>query len=94
MALYDWAKEESFYQSFSAPAKVIASNAGIHLNEERLKDGIGFNANKNQYEDLMEAGIIDPVKVTKNAVLTAASIAGLVLTTNVLVPEKEEPEWG
>jgi len=94
MALYDWSKEESFYQAFSAPSRVIAANAGIHLNEERLKDGIGFNANRNVYENLLEAGIIDPVKVTKNAVLTATSIAGLVLTTNVLVGEKEEPQWG
>ena len=47
MALYGWAKEESFYQAFSAPARVIAANAGITLNEERLKDGIGFNANRN-----------------------------------------------
>ena len=94
MALYGWAKEESFYQAFSAPARVIAANAGITLNEERLKDGIGFNANRNKYENLFNAGIIDPVKVTKNAVLTAVSIAGLVLTTNVLVGEKEEPQWG
>ena len=94
MALYDWAKEESFYQAFSAPARVIAANAGIALNQERLKDGIGFNANHNKYENLFNAGVIDPVKVTKNAVLTAISIAGLVLTTNVLVGEKEEPQWG
>ena len=95
MALYDWAKSDgAFLSAFSAPAKVIASNAGIVLDEQRLIDGIGFNANRNQYENLFDAGIIDPVKVTKNAVLTAASIAGLVLTTNVIVPEKEEPEWG
>ena len=85
---------ESFYQAFSAPARVIAANAGVTLNEERLKNGIGFNANRNKYENLFSAGIIDPVKVTKNAVLTAVSIAGLVLTTNVLVGEKEEPQWG
>ena len=95
MALYDWAKSDgAFLSAFSAPAKVIASNAGIVLDEQRLIDGVGFNANRNQYENLFDAGIIDPVKVTKNAVLTAASIAGLVLTTNVIVPEKEEPEWG
>tara|TARA_R110000824_G_scaffold196128_9_gene379206 strand:- start:3184 stop:4698 length:1515 start_codon:yes stop_codon:yes gene_type:complete len=91
MALYDWAKADgAFYTAFSTPTKVIASNAGIILDENRLKDGIGFNANRNQYENLLDAGIIDPVKVTKNAVLTAASIAGLVLTTDVLVGEKEE----
>jgi len=95
MALYDWANPDgAFLSAFSAPAKAIAANAGIILDELRLHNGVGFNANKNRYENLLDAGIIDPVKVTKNAVLTAASIAGLVLTTNVLVPEKEEPEWG
>ena len=94
MALFDWAKSDgAFYSAFSKPAQLIAHNSGIILDETRLKDGIGFNANKNTYEHLFNAGIIDPVKVTKNAVLTAASIAGLVLTTNVLVPEKEEPKW-
>jgi len=94
MALYDWSKDESLYQAFSAPARVIAANAGFTLDDTRLEGGIGFNANTNKYEHLFNSGIIDPVKVTKNAVLTAASIAGLVLTTNVLVPEKEEPQWG
>ena len=94
MALYDWAKSDgAFYNVFSAPTRIIAANAGIILDENRLKDGIGFNANTNQYENLLDAGIIDPVKVTKNAVLTAASIAGLVLTTDVLVGEREEPQW-
>ena len=97
MALYDWVLKQNsspIHSAFSAPTKVIASNAGVSLNLNKLLEGLGFNANTNEYQDLLEAGVIDPVKVTKNAVLTATSIAGLVLTTNVLVGEKEEPQWG
>ena len=97
MALYDWVlkqKPSPIHSAFSAPTNVIASNAGVSLNSNKLLEGLGFNANTNKYQNLLEAGVIDPVKVTKNAVLTATSIAGLVLTTNVLVGEKEEPQWG
>jgi chaperonin GroEL len=97
MALYDWVlkqKPSPINSAFSAPTNVIASNAGVSLNSNKLLEGLGFNANTNKYQNLLEAGVIDPVKVTKNAVLTATSIAGLVLTTNVLVGEKEEPQWG
>ncbi len=59
--------------------------------------GNGLNAATGEFVDLAKAGIIDPVKVTRNAVLNAASIAGLLLTTESLVvekPEKAEPAEG
>ena len=61
-----------------------------------LPVGQGLNAATGTYEDLIAAGVIDPVKVTKSALTNAASIAGMLLTTEVLVVEKkdEEPEAG
>ena len=50
--------------------------------------GFGYNADKDKYEDLIKAGVIDPVKVTRIALQNAASIAGLLLTTDCLVSEK------
>lgn len=55
-----------------------------------LEWGNGLDAAKGEYVDLVKAGIIDPVKVTRNAVTNAASIAGLLLTTESLVVEKPE----
>ena len=81
------------------PIKQIAENAGVdgpvvvHMVKEE-KDNIGFDANTGQYVDMIKAGIIDPVKVTRTALQNAASIAGLLLTTEALItdlPEKEKP---
>lgn len=80
------------------PIKQIANNAGrngaIVLEEvKNHKGNYGYNAEKDQYEDLVQAGIIDPVKVVRTALQNAASIAGLLLTTEAVVtdlPEKEE----
>ena len=60
------------------------------------KGGFGYNANTDKYEDLLEAGIIDPAKVTRIALQNAVSIAGLLLTTNCLITEKpkEKEEAG
>jgi chaperonin GroEL len=80
-------------RALEEPARQIANNAG-HTGSvvaERLKreDGsFGFNAETGTYEDLMKAGIIDPAKVTRLALQNAASIAGLLLTTDVVVTEK------
>ena len=52
--------------------------------------GHGFNAKTGEYGDLIEAGVIDPVKVTRSALQNASSIAALVLTTETLVVEKPE----
>jgi chaperonin GroEL len=59
-----------------------------------LKAGHGLNAATGEYVDLIKAGVVDPVKVTRSAVRNAASIAGMLLTTETLVvdkPEEEEP---
>ncbi len=59
--------------------------------------GHGYNAETGEYGDLLAQGVIDPVKVTRSAVQNAASIAGMLLTTEALVtdkPEKEEAEAG
>jgi len=52
----------------------------------------GYNAATNEYEDLVKAGVIDPTKVTRTALLNAASIAGLMLTTEAMVSEIPEPK--
>ena len=75
-----------------APLRIIANNAGINgdITVERAleKEGdIGYNASTYVWENLVEAGVIDPTKVTLNAVQNSASIAGLVLTTECLINE-------
>ncbi|MEE9371013.1 MAG: TCP-1/cpn60 chaperonin family protein, partial [Sedimentisphaerales bacterium] len=52
------------------------------------KGGFGYNVNTDKYENLLETGVIDPAKVTRIAVENAASIAGLLLTTDCLITEK------
>ena len=73
----------------------IAENAGedgyvIVSKVSELPVGHGFNAKTGEYVDLIEAGVIDPVKVTRSALQNASSIASLVLTTETLVVEKPE----
>ena len=75
----------------------IVHNAGLEgsviVNEIRAKgENFGFNAASEKVEDMLKAGIIDPAKVTKNALQNAASIAGLMLTTEALVSEIKEKE--
>ncbi len=89
-------------KALSAPLRAIAENAGQEgslVVKEVLKGegSFGYNAAKDVYEDLMEAGVIDPVKVTKNALINAASVAGVMLTTQCVIteiPEKEKPMPG
>ncbi|MGI9196337.1 MAG: chaperonin GroEL [Candidatus Nanopelagicales bacterium] len=83
------------------PLRWIAENAGeqgyvVVSKVAELPSGQGLNAATGTYEDLIAAGVIDPVKVTKSALTNAASIAGMLLTTEALVVEKkdEEPEAG
>ncbi|HEX7744278.1 MAG TPA: chaperonin GroEL [Micromonosporaceae bacterium] len=84
------------------PLRWIANNAGLdgYVVAEKVAGsgwGTGLDAASGQYVDLAKAGIVDPVKVTRNAVVNAASIAGLLLTTESLVvekPEKAEPAAG
>jgi chaperonin GroEL len=77
------------------PLRWIALNAGLEgsvmVEQARSKTGnVGLNAATGQFEDLMAAGVIDPAKVTRSALQNAASIAGLVLTTEALVADKPE----
>ncbi|HWC34699.1 MAG TPA: chaperonin GroEL [Mycobacteriales bacterium] len=84
------------------PLRWIAQNAGLEgyvavQKVSDLKAGNGLNAATGEYVDLLKAGIVDPVKVTRSAVRNAASIAGMLLTTETLVvdkPEEEEPAAG
>jgi chaperonin GroEL len=84
-------------RSLSAPARWIAENAGVEGGVvigriAELPPGHGYNAATGEFGDLFAQGVIDPVKVTRSAVQNAASIAGMLLTTEVLVSEKPEPE--
>ena len=80
-------------KSLRMPCYTIADNAGTtpNLTVNKVmegKGGFGYNADTGKYEDLLKAGVIDPVKVTRIALQNAASIAGLLLTTDCLVSEK------
>ncbi|QQR63250.1 molecular chaperone GroEL [bacterium] len=79
-------------RALEEPMRIIASNAGYdasvvvnRVKEE--KDTIGFDANKGQYVNMIEAGILDPAKVTRSAIQNAGSIAGLLLTTEASICE-------
>ncbi|TCJ15642.1 chaperonin GroEL [Rubrobacter taiwanensis] len=85
------------YRALEEPLRQIAVNAGadgsIVVDKVREKgDGIGFNALTGEYEDLIKAGIIDPTMVTRSALQNAASIGGLLVTTDVVVAEPEEEQ--
>lgn len=80
-------------QALRMPCYHIADNAGavgnlVVAKVAEGKGGFGYNADKDKYEDLLEAGVIDPLKVTRIALQNAASIAGLLLTTDCVVTEK------
>ena len=82
--------------AIDAPLKQIAANAGLEpgVVVDRVRSlpaGTGLNAATGEYEDLMAAGIADPVKVTRSALQNAASIAGLFLTTEAVVANKPAP---
>ena len=84
-------------RALAAPLKRIAENAGQNgaVIAERVKEkdfNVGFNAASNQFVDMFEAGIVDPAKVTRSALQNAASIAGMVLTTECIVVDKPEPK--
>lgn len=84
-------------RALPAPLKRIAENAGQNgaVIAERVKEkdfNIGFNAASNEFVDMLEAGIVDPAKVTRSALQNAASIAGMVLTTECIVVDKPEPK--
>ncbi|MBD2301780.1 chaperonin GroEL [Nostoc sp. FACHB-87] len=84
-------------RALPAPLKRIAENAGQNgaVIAERVKEqefNVGFNAATNEFVDMLAAGIVDPAKVTRSALQNAASIAGMVLTTECIVVDKPEPK--
>ncbi|WP_026486560.1 chaperonin GroEL [Caldanaerobius polysaccharolyticus] len=89
---------EIVMKALEEPVKQIAFNAGLEgsVIVEKVKNsepGIGFDAYKEEYVDMIKAGIVDPTKVTRSALQNAASIAAMILTTEAVVadiPEKEQ----
>jgi chaperonin GroEL len=86
-------------RSLEEPIRQIANNAGaegsIVVNKVMNESGsFGYNAETDTYEDLLKAGVIDPTKVTRNALENASSISGLRLTTQAVVSEKPEDKKG
>ena len=84
-------------KALEAPIRQIAANAGIDgsvvLEKVRTsgKNGFGFDAYKEEYCDMIASGIVDPAKVTRSALENAASVSGMVLTTESLVADKPQP---
>src|SRR3989339_93873 len=86
-------------RALEEPLRQIAQNAGVDgavvAEEVKRREGnVGYNATTGEYEDLVKAGIIDPTKVTRTALQNAASIAGMLLTTEAVItdiPKKDEP---
>ena len=85
-------------KALEEPVKQIAANAGLEgsVIVEKVKDSdsfsFGFDALNEKYVDMLEAGIVDPAKVTRSALQNAASVAAMVLTTESLVADKPAPE--
>ena len=86
-------------RALEEPLRIIAENAGVDgaVAVQKVKEGkgdFGFNARTEAYENLMKVGVIDPTKVARIALENAASIAGMLLTTECVLadePEKEPP---
>src|SRR5213082_667339 len=85
-------------RALEEPIRIIVQNAGAEASivvgkvKETAKLNYGYNAQTDEYEDLVAAGVSDPTKVTRTALQNAASIAGLLLTTECVVVEKKEKE--
>ena len=87
---------EILKKALEAPARLIINNAGLEesvvVNKIKESKGTnGFDARSEEYVDMLKAGIIDPTLVTRTAVQNAASIAGLLITTEATISEKPEP---
>ena len=93
---------EIVVRALEKPVRTIAENSGtdgaVVADEVRQRaekgPNIGYNANTGEYVDMFKAGIVDPTRVTRSALQNAASIAGLMLTTEVLVTKVDEEEPG
>ncbi|MDZ4857384.1 MAG: chaperonin GroEL [Candidatus Hydrogenedentes bacterium] len=90
------------HRALEEPLRQLASNAGdegamVVQNVRAKKGNVGYNADSGEYEDMLKAGVIDPTKVTRTALQNAGSIAGLLLTTEVLIaelPQDDKPSGG
>jgi chaperonin GroEL len=83
-------------RALEEPVRQIAENAGYEGSViiDRLKNadlGVGFNAANGEWVNMLEAGIVDPTKVTRSALQNAASVAALLLTTEAVVADKPDP---
>ena len=86
-------------RAMESPLRVLASNAGVEgsivvQEVKKRKGNEGYNVATNEYEDLIKAGVVDPKKVTRSALQNAASIAGLLLTTECLITDISEKDKG
>ena len=84
-------------QSVEEPLRMIANNAGLEgsIVVEKVKEkkgAYGYNARTDVYEDMIEAGVIDPTKVARFALQNAASVASLMLTTQCMIADKPKDE--
>jgi chaperonin GroEL len=84
-------------RAIEEPLKQLAMNTGtpgdiVVMEVKKLKGNMGYDANKGEYVDMFAAGIIDPKKVERAALQNAASVAGLLLTTECMVTEIPEPK--
>ncbi|HYO94299.1 MAG TPA: TCP-1/cpn60 chaperonin family protein, partial [Polyangiaceae bacterium] len=87
------------YRSVEEPLRQIVANAGEEgsIVVQKVREGtgnFGFNAATGKYGDLVAEGVIDPVKVVRSALQNAASVAGLMLTTEALVAERPKEDKG
>ena len=83
-------------KALEEPVRQIAKNAGLEgsVIVDKVKScekGIGYNALTEEYVDMIKAGIVDPVKVTRSALQNASSVAAMVLTTESVVADKPDP---
>ena len=83
-------------KALEAPVRQIAQNAGMDGSVilEKIKTspaGVGYDAANDKYVDMVEAGIVDPAKVSRSALQNAASVASMILTTEAVVADKPEP---
>lgn len=93
---------EIVVRALEKPVRIIAQNSGVDgavvADEVKTRGekepNIGYNANTGEYVDMFQAGIVDPTKVTRSALQNAASIAGLMLTTEVMITKIDEEEPG
>jgi len=86
-------------RALEAPIRQIAQNAGVEgstvvgkITDNTSSDTFGFNAQTEEYVDMLQAGIVDPAKVVRTALQNAASIAGLLVTTEAMVAESPKAD--